>query len=404
MRLTLITHNLGMKIVALIVALSLWTFVAASISNVAKFPGSIPVKVVNTNQNLVAIYDVKEVSVKISADAKVWQQLSSDNFSAFVDLNGLSAGTHNLKVIVSSSLPSIQIVEVSPQNIMVRLEPVVKKEVPVTAVFSGQVAEGRTVGAVDFTPEKVEISGAKSIVDAIGTASAEIALSGENDDFERNIPLKILNEKAEIIPDVSISPAESKVSVRVVKAGNNKTVGVKVVTTGFPESGFYVSSLVADPAVVDIIGQDSTLRTVQFVETAPIDISGLRETTTKSVSLNLPAGITLQQDASTRIKVTLNFSASLTTKEVVATINVVNLTAGLRVDSYDPTTIKVIVSGPTDVLNSLVTNDIILDLNLSGRTAGTAGIELTKEMFRLSKDVSIVSFLPSSISVTLSTN
>jgi len=397
----LITHNLGMKFVALFLASGLWIFVAASANNVAKFPGSIPVKTVNLSPNLVAIYDTKEVSIKLSADPTIWKQLSSDDFNAFIDLNGLSAGTYDLKVAVSANKPNIQVVEVNPDMVMVRIEPIEKKEVPIAAVISGQAADGLTTGNIDFTPDKVEISGPKSIVDTIGTVSAEIKLAGEAESFSRTVPLKILNDKGEVISGVTINPVETTVAVKIVKAGNNKTVGIKVLTTGFPASGYYISNIVCDPATIDVIGQDSALRQIQSIETLPIDISNQSETLAKSVALTLPSGISLQKDANQKVKVTISFSGSPITKEINATINNQNMASGLKVSSLTPATIKVIVSGLSNILDPLSSSDVVLNLDLTGKTVGTVGIDITKEMFKLPTGVSIVSFLPSSISVNL---
>lgn len=401
MKLKFLTNNFSMKAIALIIAVGLWLFVSATLNTVSKFPGNISVKAVNVPTSLAAIYDTKEVSLKISAEPSIWKQLSSENFSAFVDLNGLTAGTHNLKVIVNSNLPGVEVVEVTPSNIMVRVEAVSEKTVDISSSITGQAADGQTVGLVEFEPEKVTISGPKSEIDAIGTATAEIKLSGESDDFERQIVLKVLNDKSESIQGVSISPSEVKAKVKIVKAGNNKTVGIKVNTSGFPATGFYVNNLAAEPSTVDIVGQSSVLQTVQYIETQTIDITGQNATISRSVSLSLPAGVSLQRDANQKVKITITFSASDVTKELTATISPSNLSPGLKVQSYDPASIKVLVSGPADKINSLTSADVILNIDLGGKSTGTSGIDLKSSMFKVPSGISVSSFLPSSISVNI---
>ncbi len=398
----LVTHNLGMKIVALLLALGLWVFVAAAQNNVAKFPGSIPVKAVNVPTNFSAIYDTKEVNLKIAADPSVWKQLSSDNFSAFVDLNGLAAGTHNLKVIVNPNLPNVSVIEVDPANIMVRLEPVEKKTVSVAAVIIGQAADGRTIGSIDFTPDKVEISGPKSLIGGATAASAIVKLNGESDGFSRDITLSVLNDKNEAINEITINPATAKADVTIVKAGNNKTVGVKAVTTGLAASGFFVSNIVVDPATVDVVGQDSLLRTTQYIETLPVDIAGQSDTLVKTVALSLPAGITLQKDSNQKVKVTISFSGTSTSKEIVATINPINLNPGLAVTGYTPSAVKIVASGPANLVNNLTSADVVLNLDLANKsTSSGIGVDLTAAMFKVPAGVTVASFLPSSLSVAI---
>lgn len=404
MKLSILTHNLGMKVIALVLSLGLWVFVAASINNVAKFPGSIPVKIVNLNPNLTAIYDTKEVTINVSADANNWRQLSSDDFTAFLDLNGLSTGTYNLKVTVSSNQSGVQVISVDPEEIMVRIETIEKKSVPVVAVISGQAADGQMVGGVDFSPEEVEISGPKSVIQMIDSVSAKIELNGESDNFSRTVLLKALNESGEVINNVEIAPTEVKSDVQITRSGNNKTVGVKVLTSGSPQSGYYINSIIAEPSVVDIIGQDSVLRQTQYLETAAIDVTNISETLIKTVNLSIPSGISLQGNVSPRVKVTINLSANQSSKEVIVALNPINLASGFKVDGYSPATVKAIVTGPISKLNSINSSDVVLNLDLTGKTAGSNGIEISRNMFKLTDGLSLSSFLPSAISVNISTN
>lgn len=401
MKLRVISHNFGMKFMALLITLTLWLFVAATISTVSKFPGSIPVTIINPPENLVAIYDTREVSIKIAADPKIWRQLSSEDFTAFIDLSGLSVGVHNAKVIVNSSVPGVEIVETDPGTIMVRLENVISKEVPIAAKMVGQVAEGFTTGIIDFSPDKTTITGPKSLIEVTNIATAEIKLNGENENFERQINLDSLNDKDEVIKEIISSPTSTKATVKIVKAGNNKTVGVKVLTTGFPATGYYVSSISSDPPTLDILGQPSVLSQVQYIETQAVDLSGLSTLFSKSLTVSLPNGIALQKNLDQKVKVTINFANTEATKEITATINPTNLSGGLKIVGLDPAGVKVIITGPVSQIENIKSSDIILNLDLSGKSAGAVGINITKSMFQLPVGLSISTYLPSSISVTL---
>jgi len=401
MKIEFLTKNLGMKIVALILSLGLWVFVAASINSVSKFPGSIPVKSINVPEGYSAIYDEKEVSIKIAAPPKIWNQLSSENFSAFVDLNGFSSGTHELKVYVNSNLSEVEIIEIEPRNLMVRLEPNISKKVPVKEVISGQPAEGMSVGGVTFDPIEAEIFGPKSLVDVVNNVTAEVVLNNENQGFSRDITLKVLNDKSEVISEISVLPATVKADVKIVKAGNNKTVGVKVLTSGYPASGFYISNITVDPATVDIVGQDSLLRQTQFIETEVIDITNQSQTLSKSINLSLPSGISLQRESNQSVKATITFSPTDINREVTAKITPKNLASGLKISNYDPSSVKVIVSGPADQINALATDQVTLNIDLLGKSIGIIGYDISDSMFDFPTGIKVISFLPSSLSITL---
>jgi len=396
-----ITNNFGAKLLAVFLAVGMWTFVAISNNNVVKFPGSVPVKAINTPAGHVAIFDTKEVNLKIATETGVLRQLSSENFSAFIDLNGQSSGIHDSKVIVNVNIPNIQIIEVDPETVVVRIEALIEKVVGINAVYSGQVIDGKTVGGVDFDTEEVKISGPKSQVDLITNVTAEIKLNGEADNFTQDVRLKALNDRNEEVSEISIEPKNVNAKMRIVKAGNSKTVGIKIITQGMPASGYYVNSIITDPLTVDIIGQDVSLRQTQTIETQPIDITNKKSEMIKNVNLVLPSGISLQKDANPRVKVTIGFAQNQVSRELTATINYQNLNPSLRVNTLNPSSVKVIVVGQTEQINLLNSSEVVLNLDLTNKSTGTFGIDISKEMFKVPEGVIIASYLPSSVSINI---
>ena len=133
----LFTNNLTAKIICLLLAFSFWTYVVSGEAKVDNFPGSLAIEVKNRPENLVVVKDVNEVEIRIMAERGVWQKLSSGSFEAYIDLSGLSQGTHDVAVNVRSSVDEVQIVEVKPAKILVSMEPVVHKTIEVKSKTEG---------------------------------------------------------------------------------------------------------------------------------------------------------------------------------------------------------------------------------------------------------------------------
>ena len=209
------SNNLSIKLFCFFAALFLWIIVAAGQSTVGKFPNSLKIKSINAAAGMVAIYDLKTVEVKIMAEPSVWKQLSTESFSAYVDLSGLSTGTHEVSVNVVSSVPGVQIVEKSPDRILISLEQIITKEVNINKRVEGSAAEGLVAGTIELNSEKVQARGAKSVIDNLTEASVIISLNGETEDFKKTVEIIALDESGEAIGNIEFLPAEVTANVSV---------------------------------------------------------------------------------------------------------------------------------------------------------------------------------------------
>jgi len=395
-----ITKNLVIKLACFIAAALLWVYIAAGQNSVGKFPGSIKIRAINVPAGLVATYDEQTVDIKIMADPSVWRKLSADTFSAYIDLSAHSEGTYELNVNVVSSVQGVQVVEKNPEKIFVTLEPRISKEVNINKKVEGSAGEGLVAGSV-------EARGPKSLIDALTEATVLIELNGETDNFTKTVTIKAFNEKGDQVQGIDFIPEEVKATVPIVKASNNKTVGIKTKITGAPKEGYYVSSVSVNPSTVDVTGPMEVLSETNFIETYAIDVTDLSGDFEKDISLNAKNGIILQSSSSSSVKVKVKFSHTNTTREILPKITTKNLSSSLGVGLINPNTVKVTVYGPIDVINSLNISDVILTLDFLGKKAvqgGTYDFELTPKDFSVPDGVSVISIAPSSIVVSIDKN
>lgn len=83
---------------------------------------------------------------------------------------------------------------------------------------------------------------------------------------------------------VKINPSSVKV---VLEEKTTKEVPVRPAITGRPDQGYYISSIQTVPDRIRIEGVTSELRRINFINTEPVDISGLRDNLIQDVSLDL---------------------------------------------------------------------------------------------------------------------
>ena len=396
-------QNWVVKVICFSGAALLWFYVSLTQNSVAKFPGAINIKAVNTTPGYIATYDQKSVEIRVMAEAVTWRKLSTESFSAYVDLSGYKAGTYETLVNVTSSVPGVTVVERKPDKILVSLEPVVTKEVVLNKKIEGNVADGYSVGDVTFSQEKVQITGAKSRLDNINEASLLVNLAGEQRSFDRTFKVAVFDEKGEV-RDVEILPKESEANVSIVKASNNKTVGVRVMTTGQPKTGYYVSNISVSPPTVDVIGPQSTVNDLKYIETQPIELTNISTDFEKEVQLNFPSGVTITGSTPGAVKISLSFLASPITKELdVSKIIGLNL-PGFKLKETLSSPIKVIASGPVDIVNALSSDDIQIVINFSDNSVtapGVRNVDIAPKNFKSPDKISILSAVPSTVPVEI---
>lgn len=367
-----------------------------------ELPDKINIKAVNLGDGLSAnLGSEQKVSVIISAPRASWQALNSDSFSATVDVANQKEGTYDLDVHVDSKVTDVNVRQVIPGRVVVSVEPVIRKTVPVVVKFDGKAGNDLIPDTPTIDPDKVEITGAKSVVDDLTQVIAPVKLNGETGTLEQTSTLSVQNSSGEQIEGVGISSPTVKVKVALIKAGKIKTVGIKPVITGQAKAGLWAQSISVEPSVVSVTGAVDELEKLTAISTASINIDGRDGSYTVSVELSLPQGITIA-DNTGKVTVKITFAATDTTKTINPQLIYANLDSSLQVQSISPTSLSTVVTGSSDALGKLNAGSVSVSLDLSAyKSAGTYSITIKNASFSLPDGIGLVSFLPSVIDVTL---
>ncbi|PIT97656.1 hypothetical protein COT77_00290 [Candidatus Berkelbacteria bacterium CG10_big_fil_rev_8_21_14_0_10_41_12] len=395
-----IFSNWPSKLISVIIALVIWIYTTTNASSVVNFPGKIIIEPRNIQGGLVALLDNDSVSIKIRSDSIALKDISTDNFKAFVDLSGLSSGTYEKDVTVTSANSNIQIIDRDPRVVTVKIEPIVTKTVPVRVKFEAKAADGFSAIEKTISPPEVEVQGPESEIKLANEAVATIKLSGENNNFTKVASLSAFSADGEQLKDIKFYPSEVSVDVVVDKTAGTKTVSIKPVFQGNLADGYAISSVTIDPETALISGSANTIAQTKYIETKLIDISGLNQTKTITISLNIPSGIVLE-DKTNLVKVTLTISQVEAVENFSIKVNPVNLSADQRIISIAPPSIQATIAGSRDLLDSINSDLLSVDIDLTNRKNSTFSIPYSKTINGLPGSLSVISFSPETISVQL---
>src|SRR5262249_5645383 len=110
----------------------------------------------------------------VTAPLNVFNRLRPESFTAQIDSTGASSGDNQLPITVTSSDPEVQGVQPEQANLLLHLEEVANRVLPVAPNLQGQVASGYQVGTPTVDPQTLTVTGAASEVGRATQAVVDI--------------------------------------------------------------------------------------------------------------------------------------------------------------------------------------------------------------------------------------
>jgi YbbR domain-containing protein len=150
---------------------------------------------------------------------------------------------------------------------------------------------------------------------------------------------------------------------------------VRAVTTGTPAPGYNLADIEIDPPTLVVRGDEDFIEGVFAIDTQPIDISGAAEDIERTVSLDLPAGVTVPGGAPV-VTVSINIEPSQAEYSFIVPVVVSNLGPGLSLEGSPPL-VTVVMTGPAPVIAEIEITDVVATIDLRDLGPGTHSVPVT---------------------------
>lgn len=283
----IIHSNWIIRIIAFLVACSLWLYVMNDQNPIVEQTFEIPVQRLNQADNMSVNNIPKTVNIIISAPRNAVFNADEDLVSAYVDLKDLKEGKQKIGVFVKTKIGNV--VKVEPYNFTVDVDKIVEKRFSATAKMLGVPTNGVVVGKMDLEPEIFTIKGRSKDVEKVKQIVVSVDVNSQYKNFEYETrPIPIANDGTEIY-NLEVFPSKVRADVVMMKQLVTKTFIIKPNIKGPFAPGYTVSDVEIIPKVVKISAIPDIIEKINDIKTNTIDLAGIKSDVQVEVPLIIPA-------------------------------------------------------------------------------------------------------------------
>ena len=308
MKLKWLEENRGLKLIALLAAIILWLYVGAQENPLDKHTYYVNLSVENIDADKAATLPQQTVSVTVLGRRDRLNAISAADFSAYVDLSDVESGENEVDVEVN--LPNeVYLTEVSPRQLKVLVTQREGRTMDLDIIRSGTLSSGIEIVDMHMDTQSVFVSGDAQALRQVARVGVEVNLSEILSDTSVDAEVVCYDYLGNPITaaDLTTSPASVKLSIKVNETKITKEVPIQANLTGSLPDGVQLDSVVVSPETIEVSGTPKELASISEIQTEPIDISTITETTTITVGLD-----SKKVDKKQMVTVTLNAAASTT--------------------------------------------------------------------------------------------
>lgn len=211
-----IFSNMGIKILSVAIAISLWIFV--TYRGQSEIVIDVPLEFKNVPKNLELLRQTaKQISLNISGHERFLKALRPADIRVFVDLSNAKKGESVYYLDKDNNIISpriVKVVRMEPTSVKITFDESISKTVPVKAYIVGSPETGYRIKSVDVIPSSVEIEGAKREVAMIALLRTEpVDITEIDSDIIQNVRLNTNGR------NIRTKVSEVTVKITIRKAG-----------------------------------------------------------------------------------------------------------------------------------------------------------------------------------------
>ena len=385
-----LTNNIGLKFLAVLIALVLWLAIV-NVNDPEKTitVSNIPISVTNesaiTSRDMV--YNVKSeqyLNITVSGKRSIVSNLSAEDFRATASLKELSK-VNSIPVDVTTKNASlgrkITIVKQSAQTILVDVENVEEKDFTDLVVeYTGKVADGYVAGLSSMSTDEVTVKAPTSIIDKIKKVAVRCSLDGTNTNISKKCPVILYdkNDKEIKSDEIELSDKKIRVNVNVLRAKQVPISTINKDELGKPADGYVVDDVILSSDSITVYGSEESLDSIESLDIQDdIDVSDAKGDVTQNIDVTgkLPKGLSVSGESTITVKVLIKKLITRTFEYDASEVSLNDLSSDLDVQLVTKK-VKVTLQGEEEVISQLTKDDMAISPDLGKVKEGTTTVHV----------------------------
>jgi len=388
------------KIIALVIAVVLWTYVIVDVNPTTTEKFTVPVRILNEEnltQRGLTIVGEREFTVTITLSGKRADLNSLDRslILADADVYGRTIG-EDVSITVEVEIPdSVENVTNGTPRILVTIEELIAVQKPIKVQFEGSFRTNTEPGNIAVQPETVEVRGARSYVEDISYIAATVDASLLTvSETTINVEAVPMNANGEYVEGVKLSSPTVDVTVQLCYT---KEIPMYVEVIGEVGSAYEVTNINI-PTAIYIKGTKEALSGIQAITASAIDLSQVTASSSIPLTFSFPAGVELA-DSSKNISVDVGIKGISTEVMEIPTSGIAISGLAVGQTAYISTdTVLVTVVGKESLMENLDISDVTLRVDAVGLEEGTYSLPVIVES---AKAFTKLTTEPKEVSITI---
>lgn len=385
-----LTNNIGLKFLAVLIALVLWLAIV-NVNDPEKTitVSNIPISVTNesaiTSRDMV--YNVKSeqyLNITVSGKRSIVSNLSAEDFRATASLKELSK-VNSIPVDVTTKNASlgrkITIVKQSAQTILVDVENVEEKDFTDLVVeYTGKVADGYVAGLSSMSTDEVTVKAPTSIIDKIKKVAVRCSLDGTSTNISKKCPVILYdkNDKEIKSDEIELSDKKIRVNVNVLRAKQVPISTINKDELGKPADGYVVDDVILSSDSITVYGSEESLDSIESLDIQDdIDVSDAKGDVTQNIDVTgkLPKGLSVSGESTITVKVLIKKLITRTFEYDASEVSLNDLSSDLDVQLVTKK-VKVTLQGEEEVISQLTKDDMAISADLGKVKEGTTTVHV----------------------------
>ena len=281
-----LTRRLWLKLLSLLLALVLWTYIISSTPSLTRTKLIENVSVTPSGANTLSAYTLavstdiftsyqNSVDVSVTVPQSQYPLLAARNIRVTPDFTGISSpGTYDVPLVATTTYGTVS--KITPSTISVTIENLDSRVLSIEPEFVGEDINKYWYGetAATLNPQQITVSGPASLVSQVKSVKALVDTSGRGTIIRKSAVTQLLDADENVLPTTLLTRSSNTCYV-VLEVYLKKALSVSVDTAQFRlKEGYQIDSVSFQPSQITVAGSAELLDALDYL---PLDVPDFGE-------------------------------------------------------------------------------------------------------------------------------